>query len=131
MKKALKDAGLEPKDIDWISAHATATSLNDKYETAALKSVFGEHAYAVPISGTKSMTGHLMGATGALEVIFGIKAIETSYVPPTINYETPDPDCDLDYVPNHARSLTVNTFMSNAFGFGGHNAVLIAKRFEN
>ncbi|HEY4722089.1 MAG TPA: beta-ketoacyl-ACP synthase II, partial [Anaerolineae bacterium] len=131
MKRALKDAGVEPKGIDWISAHATATSLNDKYETTAIKSVFGERAYTVPISGTKAMTGHMMGATGALEVIFGLKAIETACVPPTINYETPDPDCDLDYVPNQARSLTVNTFMSNALGFGGHNTVLIVKRFEN
>ena len=130
MRFALKDAHLKPTDIDWISAHATATSLNDKYETMAIKSVFGEQAYKVPISGTKSMTGHMMGATGALETIFGIKAIETDCVPPTINYATPDPDCDLDYVPNVARSLTVNTFMTNAFGFGGHNSVLILKRFE-
>ncbi len=129
MKLALKDAGLEPKDIDWISAHATATALNDKYESIAIKSVFGEQAYKVPISGTKSMTGHMMGATGALEVIFGIKAIETGCVPPTTNYATMDPECDLDYVPNQARAMTVNHFMSNAFGFGGHNSVLIVKRF--
>ena len=129
MQRALRNAGLLPQDIDWISAHATATSLNDKFETMAIKSVFGEHAYRVPVSGTKAMTGHMMAATGALEVIFGLKAIETGCIPPTINYETPDPECDLDYVPNHARSLTVNTFMSNAFGFGGHNSVLILKRF--
>ena len=130
MKRALKDAGLKPTDIDWISAHATATTLNDKYESMAIKSVFGEHAYHVPVTGTKAMTGHMMGATGALETIFAIKAIEASCVPPTINYETPDPDCDLDYVPNEARSMPVNTAMSNAFGFGGHNSVLIIKKFE-
>ena len=129
MKLALKDAGLQPADIDWISAHATATSLNDKYESMAIKSVFGEQAYKIPISGTKSMTGHMMGATGALELILGIKAIECGMVPPTINLTTPDPECDLDYVPNVARAVKVDTFMSNAFGFGGHNSVLIAKRF--
>ncbi len=131
IQRALRDAHLTPHDIDWISAHATATSLNDKFETMAIKSVFGEQAYHVPISGTKALTGHMMAATGALEVIFGIKAIETGCIPPTINYETPDPECDLDYVPNQARQLTVNTFMSNAFGFGGHNSVLILKRFSN
>ncbi len=129
MKRALIDAGLTPHDVDWISAHATATPLNDKFETAAIKSVFGEHAYRIPISGTKGMTGHMMAATGALEVLFGIKAIETGWIPPTINLDTPDPDCDLDYVPHHARQVTVNTFMSNAFGFGGHNSALILKRF--
>ncbi len=129
MRRALRDAGLEPADINWISAHATATDLNDKYETAAIKSVFGEQAYRVPVSGTKAMTGHMMAATGVLETIFGIKAIETGWIPPTINYETPDPECDLDYVPNQARRVTVNTFMSNAFGFGGHNSVLIFKRY--
>ena len=104
--------------------------MNDKFETAAIKDVFGEHAYHVPITSTKPLTGHMMGATGGLEVIFGIKAIETGLIPPTINYATPDPDCDLDYVPNVCRALiTVDTFMSNAFGFGGHNAVLILKRF--
>ncbi len=130
MRRALQDAGLTVTDIDWISAHATATDLNDKFETAAIKSVFGEQAYRVPVSGTKAMTGHCMGMTGALECIFGIKAIETGWVPPTINHETADPECDLDYVPNQARPVTVNTFMSNAFGFGGHNAVLIIKRFS-
>jgi 3-oxoacyl-[acyl-carrier-protein] synthase II len=131
IRRALDDARLTPADIDWISAHATATDLNDKFETAAIKTVFGEHAYRVPVSGTKAMTGHMMAATGALEAIFGIKAIEAGCIPPTINYETQDPDCDLDYVPNQARQLTVNTFMSNAFGFGGHNSVLILKRFVN
>ncbi len=131
MQRALCDAGLTPADIDWISAHATATDLNDKFETAAIRSVFGEQAARIPISGTKAMTGHMMAATGALEAIFGIKAIETGWIPPTINYETPDPACDLDYVPNQARQVTVNTFMSNAFGFGGHNGVLIFKRYSN
>ena len=129
MKFALKDAGLQPADIDWLSAHATATSLNDKYESMAIKSVFGDYAYQLPISGTKSMTGHMMGATGAVELILGVKAIETGLAPPTINLNTPDPDCDLDYVPNVARAVKVDTFMSNAFGFGGHNSVLIVKRF--
>ena len=129
MCRALKDAGLTPADIDWISAHATATDLNDKFETAAIKTVFGERAYSIPVSGTKAMTGHMMAATGALECIFGIKAIETGWIPPTINRETPDPDCDLDVVPDRARQVPVNTFMTNAFGFGGHNAVLIFKRF--
>ncbi len=129
MQRALRDADLTPQDIDWISPHATSTPMNDKFETAAIKSVFGEQAYRIPISGTKAMTGHMMAATGALEVIFGIKAIETGWIPPTINLDTPDPDCDLDYVPHQARQVTVNTFMSNAFGFGGHNSVLIFKRF--
>ena len=129
MQRALNDACLSPAAIDWISAHGTGTQLNDKYETTAIKEVFGEAAYRVPITSTKAMTGHMMGATGALEVIFGIKAIETGLVPPTINYQTPDPDCDLDYVPNVARERCVDIFMSNAFGFGGHNAVLILKRF--
>ncbi|HZY45696.1 MAG TPA: beta-ketoacyl-ACP synthase II [Anaerolineae bacterium] len=130
MKRSLENAELQVTDIDWISAHATATALNDKYESIAIKSVFGARAYKIPISGTKSMTGHMMGATGALEVIFGIKAIETSTLPPTINFESGEmPDCDLDYVPNKARPQKVNTFMSNAFGFGGHNSVLIVKRF--
>lgn len=130
MKTALKDAGLQPTDIDWISAHGTATALNDKYESIAIKSVFGEAAYRIPISGTKAMTGHVMGATGVIELVFGIKAMQTGLIPPTINLSAPElPDCDLDYVPGTARAHTVNTFMSNAFGFGGHNAVLILKRF--
>jgi 3-oxoacyl-(acyl-carrier-protein) synthase len=129
MQRALQDAQLQPRDIDWISAHGTAIQLNDRFETMAIKEVCGEHAYRVPITSTKPLTGHMMGATGALEVIFGIKAIETGVIPPTINYETPDPDCNLDYVPNTARACRVDAFMSNAFGFGGHNAVLILKRY--
>jgi len=131
MQRALRAARLRPPDIDWISAHGTATQLNDKVETTAIKDVFGEHAYQVPITATKPLTGHMMGATGALEVIFGIKAIETGMIPPTINYAMPDPECDLDYVPNVAREKRVDIFMSNAFGFGGHNAVLILKRFAD
>ncbi|NTU62259.1 MAG: hypothetical protein HGB05_02380 [Chloroflexi bacterium] len=129
MKRALHDARPAPEDIDWISAHGTSTQLNNKYETMAIKAVFGERAYHIPITSTKPLTGHMMGATGALEVIFGIKAMEIGIIPPTINYATPDPECDLDYVPNVAREKRVDTFMSNAFGSGGHNAVLILKRF--
>ena len=129
MQRALQNARVQPDEIDWISAHGTGTQLNDKYETMAIKEVFGEQAYSVPITSTKPLTGHMMGATGALEVIFGIQAIETGIIPPTINYQAPDPDCDLDYVTNAARERRVDTFMSNAFGFGGHNAVLIVKRF--
>jgi 3-oxoacyl-[acyl-carrier-protein] synthase II len=131
MKRALQDAGVRPDEVDWINAHGTGTELNDKYETTAIKELFGEQAYNLPITSTKSMTGHMMGATGALEVIFGIKAIQTGIIPPTINYETPDPECDLDYVPNVAREQRVDIVMSNAFGFGGHNAVLIVKRFTD
>ena len=130
MKKALADAGLKPEDVDYISAHGTATPLNDASETAAIKSALGEHAYTVAISSTKSMTGHIMGATGAIESVFCALAIRDQIIPPTINYETPDPDCDLDYVPNEARPTRVQVCMNNAFGFGGHNAVLIFKEFK-
>jgi 3-oxoacyl-(acyl-carrier-protein) synthase len=128
MQNALLVAGLNPEDIDYINAHGTGTPLNDASETAAIKRAFGEQAYHVPISSTKSMTGHMMGATGALEAIFCVQAIHTSVVPPTIHYQTPDPVCDLDYVPNTARPMRVDVAMSNAFGFGGHNAVLVIKR---
>ena len=129
MRKALDDANLQPEDIDYISAHGTSTPLNDASETAAIKHAFGEHAYQVAISSTKSMTGHIMGATGAIETVFCTMAIQDQTVPPTINYETPDPECDLDYIPNHARPTRVRACMNNAFGFGGHNAVLIIKEF--
>lgn len=130
MKKALKDARLGIDDIDWISAHGTATQLNDRMETLAIKAVFGEQAYGIPISGTKSMTGHIMGATGAIEVVWCINAIRDATIPPTINYETPDPELDLDYTPNQARPHQVDVAMTNAFGFGGHNSVLIIRRYE-
>jgi len=130
MKEALRDAELAPGDIDYINAHGTSTPLNDKYETAAVKSVFGDHAYELATSSTKSMTGHLLGAAGGIELIFTALALESSVIPPTINYDTPDPECDLDYVPNQARETEVTAALSNSFGFGGHNAVLAARRFE-
>ena len=130
MRLALEDAGLTLTDIHYINAHGTSTSLNDKSETAAIKSVFGKQAYAIPISSTKSMTGHLLGASGAVEAIFSIQAIRESILPPTINYNTPDPECDLDYVPNKPRSVAVKHAMSNSFGFGGHNATLVISRYE-
>lgn len=131
MRKALANANLQPEDIDYISAHGTSTPLNDASETAAIKRAFGDHAYKVAISSTKSMTGHIMGATGAIETVFCAMAIQDQILPPTINYETPDPECDLDYIPNQARKTRVRACMNNAFGFGGHNAVLIIKEFTN
>jgi len=130
MKMALKDAGLAPEDVDYINAHGTSTPLNDMTETLAIKSVFGSHAKKVPISATKSMTGHLLGAAGSTEAIFTVLAIRDGILPPTINYEEPDPQCDLDYVPNVARQKPLRIGMSNAFGFGGTNATLIFKKFE-
>jgi 3-oxoacyl-[acyl-carrier-protein] synthase II len=127
---ALKDAGLGPEDVDYINAHGTSTPLNDLTETIAIKTVFGDHAKKVPISATKSMTGHLLGAAGSTEAIFTLLAIRDGIMPPTINYEEPDPQCDLDYVPNVARRQPLNIAMSNAFGFGGTNATLIFKKFE-
>lgn len=130
MKLALEDAGLTIDDIHYINAHGTSTPLNDKSETAAIKTVFGEQAYQIPVSSTKSMTGHLLGASGAVEAVFCIKAIRDEILPPTINYHTPDPECDLDYVPNQARKALPKNVMSNSFGFGGHNATLVIGRFE-
>jgi 3-oxoacyl-[acyl-carrier-protein] synthase II len=130
MRMAIKDAGLKPEDVDYINAHGTSTPLNDLTETIAIKAVFGDHAKKVPISATKSMTGHLLGAAGSTEAIFTLLAIRDGIMPPTINYEEPDPQCDLDYVPNVARRQPLNIAMSNAFGFGGTNATLIFRKFE-
>ena len=128
---ALEDAGIRPQDIDYINAHGTSTPANDASETMAIKGVFGEGAYRIPVSSTKSMIGHALGASGAIESVACIKAIETGIVPPTINYENPDPSCDLDYVPNQARQLgSVRHVLKNSFGFGGQNAVLVFKRYE-
>jgi 3-oxoacyl-[acyl-carrier-protein] synthase II len=129
MKMAIRDAGLKPDDVDYINAHGTSTPLNDFTETLAIKAVFGDHAKKVPISATKSMTGHLLGAAGSTEAIFTILAIRDGIMPPTINYEEPDPQCDLDYVPNVARRKPIKVAMSNAFGFGGTNATLVFKKF--
>ena len=131
MKKAIQDAGLSPVNIDYINAHGTSTPLNDKNETNAIKDVFGDHAYSLKISSTKSMTGHLLGASGSIEAIASVKAIEHNLAPPTINYVTADPDCDLDYVPNTVQKFSIDIVMSNTFGFGGHNAVILIKRWES
>lgn len=130
MTNALRDSGFKKTDIQYINAHGTSTQLNDKSETAAIKTVFGEQAYKLAVSSTKSMTGHLLGASGALEGVISALAIMDQTLPPTINYETPDPACDLDYVPNQPRKTSVENVMSNSFGFGGHNATLILSRFQ-
>lgn len=130
MERALKKAGLEPTGVDYINAHGTSTILNDVNETQAIKAVFGEYAYQVPISSTKSMTGHLMGAAGAVEAIVCVKTIQEGMIHPTINYEYPDPECDLDYVPNVARPADVKVALSNSSGFGGHNATIVIKAYE-
>ncbi len=130
MRLALADAGLQPVDVDYINAHGTSTPLNDKSETAAIKQVFGDAAYTVPVSSTKSIHGHLLGATGALEAILCLQALREGLIPPTINYQTPDPDCDLDYVPNQARTADLQVAMSNTFGLGGHNATLVFRRWQ-
>ncbi|MBI3851243.1 MAG: beta-ketoacyl-ACP synthase II [Verrucomicrobia bacterium] len=129
MKLALRSAGLNPTDISYINAHGTSTPQGDICETQAIKTVFGEHAKKLAVSSTKGATGHMLGAAGAVEMAVCCKAIQTGVVPPTINYENPDPDCDLDYVPNKAREMTVNAIINNSFGFGGHNASIVAKRF--
>jgi 3-oxoacyl-[acyl-carrier-protein] synthase II len=130
MKLALEDANIAPNEVDYINAHGTSTPLNDVAETKAIKKVFGEHAYKLMVSSTKSMTGHLLGGAGGLEAVITVKALETGIVPPTINLEEPDPECDLDYVPNQARRANIKVAMSNAFGFGGTNACLVFKKWE-
>jgi 3-oxoacyl-(acyl-carrier-protein) synthase len=130
MQAAMDDADLAPEDIDYINAHGTSTDANDKTETSAIKIAFGDLAYEVPVSSTKSMTGHLLGAAGAIEALVCILAIRDGVIPPTINYETPDPDCDLDYVPNVKRDASIKTAMSNSFGFGGHNVSLVLGAFD-
>ncbi len=130
MKWALRNAGVETSEVDYINAHGSSTPLNDSMETLAIKTLFGEQAYNIPISSTKSMTGHMMGTTGALEAIICTLAIRESVLPPTINYHTPDPECDLDYIPNEARETKLKVAISNAFGFGGHNAVLAIREYK-
>lgn len=130
MRVALQTAGISPGEVDYINAHGTGTPLNDSAETRAIKSVFGEHAYRVPVTSTKPVTGHLLGGAGAVEAIICLKAIETGCIPPTINLATPDPECDLDYVPNSARFKPVCTAMTNSFGFGGHNATIVFRSVD-
>jgi 3-oxoacyl-[acyl-carrier-protein] synthase II len=131
MERAIKDAGISPAEIGYVNAHGTSTPYNDKFETLAIKKVFGEHAKnGLAVSSTKSMTGHALGAAGGIEAVFSVKSLYEKKLPPTINYEFPDPDCDLDYIPNAPRDKEVEYVLSNSFGFGGTNACLIFKRFE-
>lgn len=130
MRRALEDAGIEPEDVGYVNAHGTSTPWNDQLETQALKTVFGDYAYKVPISSTKSMMGHVLGATGGIEAILSVKALTDGILPPTIHYEKPDPDCDLDYIPNEARKAEADVAISNSFGFGGHNATLAFKKYH-
>ncbi|MCY8029614.1 beta-ketoacyl-ACP synthase II [Bacillus inaquosorum] len=131
MQEAIRDAGITPEEIDYINAHGTSTYYNDKYETMAIKTVFGEHAHKLAVSSTKSMTGHLLGAAGGIEAIFSVLAIKEGVIPPTINIQTPDEECDLDYVPDEARRQDLNYVLSNSLGFGGHNATLIFKKYQS
>jgi 3-oxoacyl-[acyl-carrier-protein] synthase II len=131
IRRALKKAAIQPEQVGYVNAHGTSTPPNDREETAALKSVFGDHAYKLAVSSTKSMTGHMVGAAGGVEAIFTALALRKGMLPPTINYTTPDPDCDLDYVPNQARAAAIDYAISNSMGFGGHNAVLALKRIES
>ena len=130
MQRAIEDAGIKPSDIGYINAHGTSTELNDKNETTAIKTIFGEHSYKLAVSSTKSMTGHLLGGAGAIEAIISAIALKEGFLPPTINYNTPDPECDLDYVPNIGRKADITYALSNSFGFGGHNATLVLKAFK-
>ena len=131
MKRAVNDGAVEPEDVDYINAHGTSTPFNDKNESQAIKTLFGEHAYKLNVSSTKSMTGHLLGAAGGIEAIAAVMAIKENMIPPTINYETPDPECDLNYTPNNAVEKSVSVALSNTFGFGGHNAVLLFREWPN
>jgi 3-oxoacyl-[acyl-carrier-protein] synthase II len=130
MGMAIRDAGISPEEVGYVNAHGTSTPYNDKFETLAIKNTFGEHAYQLAVSSTKSMTGHLLGAAGGIEAVFSVLAIHERRLPPTVNYQHPDPDCDLDYVPNEPREAEINYALSNSFGFGGTNAALLFKRFE-
>ena len=130
MKWAIEDAGLTPNDVDYVNAHGTSTPLNDKFETIALKRMYGDHAYNLAISSTKSMTGHLLGAAGGIEAAFSVLTVKEGVIPPTINIDDPDPECDLNYVPNKAVEQKVDVAMSNSLGFGGHNASLVFKSFQ-
>jgi len=131
MELAVHRAGMKPDEIDYINAHGTSTPLNDKAETQAIKRAFGEEVAAtIPISSTKSMTGHLLGAAGAVEAGISVSALTHGVIPPTINYRSPDPDCDLDYVPNVARAMAIRTVLSNSFGFGGHNSSLLFRQWD-
>jgi 3-oxoacyl-[acyl-carrier-protein] synthase II len=130
MRLALKDAGIAPSDVDYINAHGTSTQYNDANETQAIKKVFGEQAFKLAVSSTKSMTGHMLGAAGAVEGIYSVLALHYGMIPPTVNYENPDPECDLDYVPNQARRANINVALSNSFGFGGTNACVIFRGDE-
>jgi 3-oxoacyl-[acyl-carrier-protein] synthase II len=130
MQKTIRDAGIQPEQVDYINAHGTSTPYNDKFETLAIKATFGDHAYKLGVSSTKSMTGHLLGAAGGIESVFSTLAISRDMLPPTINYVNPDPDCDLDYIPNEPRPARINYALSNSFGFGGTNAALLFKRYE-
>jgi 3-oxoacyl-[acyl-carrier-protein] synthase II len=131
MQMAVDDAGIRPEEVDYINAHGTSTDLNDKFETQAIKTVFGEHSYKLAVSSTKSMTGHLLGGAGGVESAIAVLTIKNGIIPPTINYENPDPDCDLDYVPNVSRKAEVRTALTNSFGFGGTNAALLFRRYES
>jgi len=130
MSLALEDGGVRPEEVDHVNAHATSTPLGDRLETVAIRRTLGKHAEKIPITANKSMTGHMFAASGALEAIISILTIQRGLIPPTINYETPDPDCDLDYVPNEARPGSIRVAMSNSFGFGGHNATLVLRKYE-
>ena len=130
MAAALKSAGIAPEDVDYINAHGTSTPYNDKYETAAIKTVFGDHAYKLAVSSTKSMTGHMLGAAGGVEGIITALAIEDEYLPATLHYTEKDPECDLDYVPNQGRSAKIEYAVSNSLGFGGHNASIVLKKYH-